>query len=147
MSFSSYNSTSVLVMFFRFPVAPLPFHLEVACYFHVLTTIFRHADADPRDYATIFGFSSVPEFMTHLVLQRTDDARLILSCPATILPPALRPSVTEDLLARYESMSLDPGLADQDFPPLDFGQHIPAEIHETIVQSLIREQRAFILHL
>lgn len=125
----------------------MPFHLEVACYFHVLTTLFRHADADPRDFSTIFGSSSVPEFMTHLVLQRTDDARLMLSCPATILPPALRPSVTEDLLARYESMSLDPNLNDQEFPELGFGQHIPPEIHATIVRDLIREQRAFILHL
>ena len=128
-------------------MAPLPFHLEVACYFHVLTAIFRHADADSRDFATIFGYSSVPEFMTHLVLQRTDDAKLLLSCPATILPPALRPSVTEDLLARYESMSLDPDLADQEFPELDFGQHIPVNTRDNIVRALIREQRAFIVHL
>ena len=128
-------------------MAPLPFHLEVACYFHVLTALFRHADADPRDFATIFGFSSVPEFLMHLILQRTDDAKLKLSCAATLLPPALRPSVTEDLLARYESMSMDPNLVDQIFPQLDFGQQIPAAIRETIVQDLIREQRAFILHL
>ena len=83
----------------------------------------------------------------HLVLQRTDDERLKVSCAPTLLPPALRPSVPEDLLSRYESMSYDPALARLLVQNLEFGQQMPPEIRSMIVEDLIKEQKRFIMHL
>ena len=132
---------------FSIPITPLPFHLELASYFHEMVDLYRRHDADPRDFSTLFGSSAVPEFMMHLVLQRTDDELLISACPPTLLPPALRPSVPEDVLSRYESMSYDPALARALIQNLDFGNQIPPEVREQIVRDLIKEQRDFIMHL
>ena len=132
---------------FSIPITPLPLHLELASYFHDMVALYRHHDADPRDFSTLFGSSAVPEFMLHLVLQRTDDELLISACPPTLLPPALRPSMPEDVLSRYESMSYDPALARALIQNLDFGNQIPPEIRERIVRDLINEQKNFILHL
>ena len=135
------------MLFFRIPIVPLPFHLELASYFHVLVDLYRRADADPRDFSTLFGFSSVPEFLMHLILQRTDDEKLKAACGPTLLPPALRPSIPEDLLSRYESMSYDPAMAQLLVQNLDFGRQIPANIRAIIERDLIAEQRNFIMHL
>ena len=113
----------------------------------MLTELYRHSDADPRDFSTIFGFSSVPEFFLHLILQRTDDNLLLPSCAATVLPAALRPSIHEDLLARYETMSFNRELVDLVFPNLGFQREIPDDIRALIVNDLIREQSNFINHI
>ena len=137
----------MITVFSRIPIIPLPFHLELASYFHVFVDLYRQHDADPRDFSTLFGSSAVPEFLLHLVLQRTDDERLKPSCPATLLPPALRPSVPEDIMSRYESMSYDPALARLLVQNLDFGQQLPSNVRDMIVEDLIKEQKQFILHL
>ena len=83
----------------------------------------------------------------HLVLQRTDDEKLNASCPATLLPPALRPSSLDDRLARYESMSMDPAHANRVFPNVGFDRLIPQDILTIIRDDLVREQRDFVAHL
>ena len=133
--------------FFRFAIPRLPYHLELSQYFHALTVLYRHSDADPRDFSTVFGYSIKPEFTLHLVLQRTDDAKILASCPATLLPPALRPSSPADVLSRYESMSIDPAHAHMAFPTIGFDRQVPDEIHAIIREDLIKEQRDFVNHL
>ena len=136
-----------LFSIFRHAIPCLPYHLELALYFHALTVLYRHHDADAREFSTVFGYSRQPEFTLHLVLQRTDDDRIVISCSATLLPPALRPSSPSDVRARYESMSMDPAYANLAFPTLDFDRQVPDNIHAIIRENLIEEQRSFVLHL
>ena len=95
-------------MFSSTPIAPLPLHLELSTYFHELVHRFRRADADERDFSTIFGLSGDPLYTLHLVLQRADDDALPPMNPGLILPPALRTSLPRDVLERYKTMSYVP---------------------------------------
>ena len=85
----------------------MPFHLELAQYFHTLVGIFTRADGNPGDFDTVFGFSGLPYYLIHLALQRAHDDEIAPVCGATILPPALRPYVSEDLVAMYDILAHD----------------------------------------
>ena len=109
--------------------------------------IFRRADAQPEDYTTSFGLSSIPYYSIHLSLQRAHDNEIAPTCSATLMPVALRPFVHEDMVAQYDLLSQDPRFSHLHFPELGFGQEIPVDLARVIHDYLMAEHRAFIDHL
>ena len=126
---------------------PLPFHIELASYFHALVQIFTRSDAPPEDFSTVFGFSILPYYMIHLALQRAHDDKLPQPCGATVCPPALRPNIPEDVFAQYAVLAQDARFAHMAFPDLGFGREIPPETRRQVQQFLSAEHRDFINHL
>lgn len=116
-------------------------------YFHAMVDIFTRADADPSDYSTAFGLSILPYYSIHLYLQRAHDEKIAPTCAATVMPPALRPNIHEDILAQYELMSQDPQYSHLNFPSLDFGREVPHNLAHVVHNFLREEHRAFIEHL
>ena len=133
--------------FFSHPVRPMPFHMELATYFHSLVDIYGRSDAEPGDYSTTFGLSTAPFYSVHLGLQRAHDDRIPRSCAATLLPPALRPSLQVDRVAQYHLMAQDERFAHLAFPDLNFEQEIPPETLAAVRNTLNAEHAAFIDHL
>ena len=132
---------------FRYPVQPLPFHIELGQYFHPMLDIYRRADAQPGDYSTSFGLSGIPYYSIHLALQRAHDDVIAPTCSATLMPVALQPYVREDMLAQYDLLSQDPRFSHLNFPALGFGQEIPVDLAQVIHDYLLAEHEAFIHHL
>ena len=137
----------LLTHVFRQPVRSLPFHLELAQYFHTLVTIFTRADGEPGDFDTVFGFSGLPYYLIHLALQRAHDDEIAPVCGATVLPPALRPNVHDDLVSLYQLLAQDERFARYAFPDLDFGQELPPDMFKLVHGHLRAEHKAFIDHL
>ena len=125
----------------------MPFHVELAAYFHALVAIFGRADCDPSDFDTVFGFSSIPYYMIHLSLQRAHDEKIAPSCAATVCPPALRPNDDEDLISYYHVLSHDSRFAHLAFPNLDFGRDLPPGMKAMVLSLLRDEHKAYIDHL
>ena len=126
---------------------PLPFHLELANYFHALVNIFTRADGDPADFNTVFGFSGLPYYLIHLALQRAHDDEIAPVCASTLLPPALRPNVKDDLVSQYHILAQDERFAHLAFPDLDFGNELPPAMFDLVQGHLVAEHKAFIDHL
>ena len=116
-------------------------------YFLPMVDIYTRADAQPGDYDTTFGLSGIPYYTIHLALQRAHDDEIAPTCGATVMPPALRPYLHEDILSQYEKMSHDPRFAHLDFPALEFGRQIPENLVSIVREHLLAEHAAFINHL
>ena len=122
----------------------MPFHVELATYFHALVDIFTRSDGEPEDFSTVFGYSVLPYFVIHLALQRAHDDEIAPVCGATLCPPALRPNIHDDLVAQYDILAQDARFAHLAFPELGFGRELPPETSAAVRGYLIAEHKAFI---